>query len=269
MNEEYYAHVREDEGTEERQTLKEHCESTARYSMEALSEIGLGNTAYLAGILHDMGKFSDEFQRYLIDSVGKKGSVIHTFQAVQFINENYHKSDDFYRNFTAELIMYATGAHHGLFDCVSEERDNGFDHRIEANTGNKNQCVKRFTEICCTKQEIDCFFNKSVYEVIAVSDKIRTLLNDVDDNEIANTEMTFYISLLTRLLLSAVIEGDRRDTAQFTNCFSYEEILQNKKPNWDEILKRVESEINKLPSTKKIDILRGKISNTCRKFAEN
>ncbi len=62
------AHYREADG--KTQTLQEHLESVAELACGHAAKIGLGETGRLLGLLHDLGKFSDEFQAYIKSSVG-------------------------------------------------------------------------------------------------------------------------------------------------------------------------------------------------------
>ena len=57
---EYYAHTSED--GMRRQTVAAHCRKAASYAAECLSSVGLSNTAYLAGLMHDTGKLTQEYQ---------------------------------------------------------------------------------------------------------------------------------------------------------------------------------------------------------------
>ena len=61
----YPAHIRIEDDKETIQTAQEHCQNTAKYASEALKPVGLSSTAYLAALLHDMGKFKTEFKEYL------------------------------------------------------------------------------------------------------------------------------------------------------------------------------------------------------------
>ena len=90
---EHYAHKRElPGGAIENQTVWAHLIGTARRAGECLRSVGLEKTAYLAGLLHDMGKFTAEFQRYLAQGDrSKRGSVIHTFQGCRYVMERYHR----------------------------------------------------------------------------------------------------------------------------------------------------------------------------------
>ena len=77
----YYAHIREaPSGEHARQTVREHLTQTAQRASQCLQTVGLEHAAYLAGLLHDMGKYTEDFQEYLsAGEQGKRGSVIHTF----------------------------------------------------------------------------------------------------------------------------------------------------------------------------------------------
>jgi CRISPR-associated endonuclease/helicase Cas3 len=60
---EYYAHSPGVNG--EWHLLRDHLEAVAKRAREFAGPFGAGDVAYLAGLLHDVGKFSSEFQRYL------------------------------------------------------------------------------------------------------------------------------------------------------------------------------------------------------------
>ena len=47
------------------QTIESHCINVAVYCFNIGKKIGLANVSYIAGLLHDVGKFSNEFQNYI------------------------------------------------------------------------------------------------------------------------------------------------------------------------------------------------------------
>ena len=75
-----------------------------------LSSVGLSNTAYLAGLMHDTGKLTQEYQTYLERAARgeavRRGSVVHTFAGVRFLLEHYHgsKHDSSFNDITCELL---------------------------------------------------------------------------------------------------------------------------------------------------------------------
>ena len=137
---EYYAHTSED--GMRRQTVAAHCRKAASYAAECLSSVGLSNTAYLAGLMHDTGKLTQEYQTYLERAARgeavRRGSVVHTFAGVRFLLEHYHgsKHDSSFNDITCELLAFAVGAHHGLFDCIDENHASGFLHSFNPMTAN-------------------------------------------------------------------------------------------------------------------------------------
>lgn len=111
-------HIRYDGDVRVCQSAQEHCRNAARYAADSASSADFRKTAYLAALCHDMGKFKDEFRRYLEAAArGEKvarGSVNHTFCGARYILETFHQFED-NRQYASELIAYAIGAHHGLF----------------------------------------------------------------------------------------------------------------------------------------------------------
>lgn len=160
---EYVAHRREDG---EEQSVFAHLNEAAAIAADCLSSCELSNTAHLSSLLHDLGKYTSEFQEYICSSrVAPRGTVIHSFQGCQFLLKNYHKSEDGYERLTAEIIAYAIGAHHGLFDCVEQSKRLGFEYRKEKESIGYSEAVAAFFSEVCKKEDIDDCFYKSVEEI--------------------------------------------------------------------------------------------------------
>ena len=121
------------------QTVPEHSRNTAEIAAERLRCVYLTKTGYVAGLLHDCGKCRLAYKSYLEKIMAggpvQRGAVIHTHAAARFFLEHFHTSDDPYRDMTAELLAFATGAHHGLFDCVDENHRLGFARRLQWDDG--------------------------------------------------------------------------------------------------------------------------------------
>ena len=126
----YYAHIAQDQRV---QTVMEHLSGAAEHAGECLANVGLGQAASLAGLLHDLGKCTEAFQQYLRDGDrSKRGSVIHTFQGCRYLLEGIPSDRDaVVKAYTSELLAFAIGAHHGLFDCVDAAGNSGLRYREE------------------------------------------------------------------------------------------------------------------------------------------
>jgi CRISPR-associated endonuclease/helicase Cas3 len=68
MNAEFLAHVYTSNG--ERQTLETHLKGVAALCLKFASNMGLETAGELIGLVHDLGKHSEEFQNYLKSAIG-------------------------------------------------------------------------------------------------------------------------------------------------------------------------------------------------------
>lgn len=131
--ENYLAHIRRDlsENIVAVQSVSDHCRNAAKYAAETLEPVSLSACGYLAGLVHDAGKYTADFQNYLTNQIGHRGSVNHTFAGVRLLLEWYfvQGAEDF-SGVVSELLALAAGGHHGLFDCVDEQQKSGFQHRL-------------------------------------------------------------------------------------------------------------------------------------------
>lgn len=263
---EYPAHIRKVDGKKYIQTVEEHCHGVAEIAAELLRDIGLEKTAYLAGMVHDLGKFSENFKNYIEKAADgekvQRGSVNHTFAGVRFLLEKH--SDEQLSGFSdivLEILAYAVGAHHGLFDCVDDNNNNGFTKRIQKEGIDYLNAAQEFLKICCSKQDIEDLLKQSEKECLPVFNEIGKLADNVDA-KIQNTQITFYIGFLARLILSAIIEADRSDTSQFMNGYS-EKTVKNISEIWINCIKNVEQKLSTMPLDKPINKTRAQISALC------
>lgn len=263
---EYPAHIRKVDGKKYIQTVEEHCRGVAEIAAELLSDIRLEKTAYLAGIIHDLGKFSENFKNYIEKAADgekvQRGSVNHTFAGVRFLLEKHsYKQLSGFSDIVLEILAYAVGAHHGLFDCVDDNNNNGFTKRIQKEGIDYLNAAKEFLKICCSKQDIEDLLKQSEKECLPVFNEIEKLADNADA-KIQNTQITFYIGFLARLILSAIIEADRSDTSQFMNGYS-EKTVKNISEIWINCIKNVEQKLSTMPLDKPINKTRAQISALC------
>ena len=263
---EYPAHIRKVDGKKYIQTVEEHCHGVAEIAAELLRDIGLEKTAYLTGMVHDLGKFSENFKNYIEKAADgekvQRGSVNHTFAGVRFLLEKH--SDEQLSGFSdivLEILAYAVGAHHGLFDCVDDNNNNGFTKRIQKEGIDYLNAAQEFLKICCSKQDIEDLLKQSEKEILPIFNKIEKLADNADA-KIQNTQITFYIGFLARLILSAIIEADRSDPSQFMNGYS-EKTVKNISKIWINCIKNVEQKLSTMPLDKPINQTRAQISALC------
>ena len=251
------------------QTVEEHCRSAAEYAAGVLSDVNLEEVAYLSGLLHDCGKFTMRFSKYIWEAhKGKdvcRGSVNHTFAGCRLLLEHFHECGSF-RGVSSELLAYAVGAHHGLFDCIDENSKSGFEHRMTKQNIDYQESITNFLKYCADWPELERRFEKANRQLEPIYQKL-TLLAKKNQDE-TGEELYFGIGQLARLLLSAVIEGDRRDTAEFMMNIQQKDEEKASRFMWEERLEYMENKLLEFPQDTEIRQARSQISNLCRQAAE-
>lgn len=262
------AHITQINGERVEQSVASHSLNVANYAADQLKEIGLFHTAYLAGLLHDMGKNSEKYQDYLARAAAgeevARGTVNHTFCGCIYLLKNYHTGrPQGFDTLTCELLVYAIGSHHGQFDCVSLKNTSGFEHRLnkDATEIEYDEAVSRFLAECAPAKEIDRLFLLAQKEVSALLQTFKTLVQN------KKSSVSFLMGLTSRMLLSAVIDGDRRDTAEFMSGTKLN-YRSGSDSFWAEQLTSFEQKNLDFKATTPINAARIHFSNQCRSFGE-
>lgn len=77
----YYAHLTESR----KQSVKEHLQGTAKLAEKFAAKFGSEDWGYYCGLLHDIGKYSSEFQRKIQENPDQR--VDHSTAGAQVSNE--------------------------------------------------------------------------------------------------------------------------------------------------------------------------------------
>lgn len=264
------AHLTNVDGVRKEQSLKEHCLQTAEYAAASIGKAKLFHLVYLAGIIHDMGKAKAEFVDYLEAAYQgedvKRGTVNHTFAGVIWFLEKYHKeASTKWEKLTCEIIGYAIGSHHGMFDCADLDGKNGFLHRLQTDKEELGytEAVQNFFAQVVEEAFIEGEFQKAVLEV---EEFFKEAKNTYGTN--AN-KVFFQISMLVRLTLSAVIYGDRRDTSEFmSQHMDQKDLGQAHESGWKARRDYFENKLSIMEASTTLNQVRGDISRQCLEAAE-
>ncbi|MEF2967719.1 CRISPR-associated helicase Cas3' [Paenibacillus sp. M1] len=260
------AHIRESDHRV--QTVEEHLLGVKELAESFGTKIGVKHIAGLAGMLHDMGKYSDEFREYILEAVKnpeappRRGSVDHSTAGGRLLYDFFHTEKiDRYKGLLAEVVGNAIISHHSyLQDFLSPELESNYLQRV------RDKCLPEFA---WTKQN---FFEHIMSEIdfqLYVDKAAAELKAYLENGSTASPETKFMF--LTKFIFSTLIDADRTNTRLFeennvdeapqdwTNLFaSY----------YDKLLTKINSFQDQIHSHSPINLLRCQMSEQCDHFAE-
>ena len=257
------AHVRESDMNI--QPLEVHLRNTGELAERFMQEIGVQDTGMLIGLLHDIGKVSGAFNTYIRSESGifkeddpeykkyVKGSIDHSTAGAQYLLEKCGERSATERVVVQMLELAIMSHHSGLIDCLSNEGKDKFTERLkksQADTG-YSEFFERINKDLT--QDIEKHMNSGIRSVSKIIEDI----SKEQDKE----RVLFRIGLLTRFILSCLVDADRIDTRSFedqnTICESASDVVP-----WDILLNRF---YEKLPKCEGhgINRIRADVSEQC------
>lgn len=184
----YYAHTTPDPTKEDWQPLPEHLQNVADIAGEHASAFGAREWGAAAGLLHDLGKYSREFQKRL---EGAPESVDHsTAGALEARSRLSKKIRNRIIGQSRPLEYVVAGHHGGLTDFFGLR---GLDERLQNATD--------LPDYAAYRSEIE------IPPRLPLSSGLNTIL----------TASSFSIAFFIRMLYSCLVDADSLDTEQFAD----------------------------------------------------
>ena len=263
------------------QLLEEHLLNCENFVNENCEIGDFNSICELTAFLHDLGKYSTEFQTYIEQqrSNPEKGSskVTHSVQGAMLLTELLkERTNGIIRKhqlFLIEMIRIAVISHHGLRDAIDKQMISSYkamkDRYISANPNGFSE-VRSASAVYIPK--ILSLFENGSKDIESLSNEIEVITNSEAYPQQFG-QPSFYKGLLARYNLSLLIDADRTDAASFEN----ENISRLSDPEpWDVILKQWESLRDNLESSLErndvvspVDCFRREISEMCSAAANN
>lgn len=269
----FIAHRRKSDG--KIQSVLDHLLEVSQLSSQFAQKLGVQDLGELLGLLHDFGKYSQEFQDYIksatellnpdidddyIDALAFKGKIDHSSAGAQWIWERFRK----YKagncpvgKYAGQIMALCLASHHsGLIDCLKPDGKVGFLERIakrddrthlqECLQAGDNAIHKRLTDLATTERINDCL----------------NFFQNLESHNLSSIARAFQLGLWTRFLFSCLIDADRIDSANFeTPSKKAARNLQD--VDWPPAIIRLENYLANLSIRNDIDIIRREISQEC------
>ena len=277
MNFNYIAHVRKADG--QPQSLQTHLTETSEIAKLLAAKLDLEQEGELLGLMHDFGKYSHKFQKYIHDETGlfnpdlddeestPNGSKVdHSTAGAQWVYRELRKigAEQGIGELFGQMLGLCIASHHGegLIDCLDGEGNPKWIERF-----NKTD---ELTHLAECEQNADEVVQQKAHE-LAGENLIRNLLKAVklilSDSTTNDKIKEFYLGCLTRFLFSCLIDADRINSSDFEREAQKEVRRLTEKPDWQMAIDQVEAKLVGFQTRYPIDEIRRRISSDCLKRA--
>ena len=228
------------------QSLEDHLQNVAKLAQNMCDVPELRETIYQIGSMHDLGKETKEWQKYLRSSFSNDWhgtKVDHSTLGGLKINQNLNEYKESLDREILELVIFS---HHGMKDALSEMGESIFEKRINE----KNN--KKYADYLIDDK--NKFHSTKLYDY---------LCKGVSKN---NRENAYYTGALYRYLLSLLVDADWTDASYASESRTQEEVDYKHfdfQSYWSDRLEQFEHYISLFESRNELDELRSRISLQC------
>ena len=275
----FIAHVRQTDKCP--QSVQTHLVETSELAKIFARKLNLESVGELLRLMHDFGKYSRKFQKYIHDETGllnpdlddeestPNGSKVdHSTAGAQWVYRELRKfgAAQGIGEFFGQMLGLCIASHHGegLIDCLDDEGNTIWKKRFE-----KDDELTHLVE--CEHNADEAVQQKA--KELAGENLIRSLLNAVkpilSDQATNNKIKEFYLGCLTRFLFSCLIDADRINSSDFEREAQKEIRRLTEKPDWQSAIDKLEAKLAGFENRYPIDEIRRKISDDCLKKADD
>lgn len=273
----FIAHVRQTDKCP--QSVQTHLIETSELAKIFARKLNLEPVGELLGLMHDFGKYSRKFQKYIHDetslfnpdlddeeSTPNGSKVDHSTAGAQWVYRELRKfgAEQGIGELFGQMLGLCIASHHGegLIDCLDGEGNPKWIERF-----NKTDELTHLAE--CERNADEAIQQKA--KELAGENLIRSLLNAVkpilSDQATNNKIKEFYLGCLTRFLFSCLIDADRINSSDFEREAQKEIRRLTEKPDWQSAIDKLETHLASFENRYPIDEIRRRISDDCLKRA--
>lgn len=257
------------------QLLMDHLIEVGKIAKCFAAKIGLGKCGELIGLLHDIGKYSQEFQNYInsiagnlnpdvdddyVDTADRKGKIDHSTAGARQVWCELKKYGQAGQGLLCgQILALCIASHHsGLIDCLDPKHGSVFKKRMAKEISKESV----YFEDSVISDTVKNYLNKNL--VALMWKKLQEIAQTEQHGQQVSCEVKyFYFGMLTKFLFSCLIDADRINSANPDK--KHEKTVVP----WDIAIVRLERALNKIPIKAPIDHIRKQISDYCYAKAQD
>lgn len=262
----YIAHIRESDHQE--QYVEDHLHGVQSLAERYGERMGIKHITGLAGMLHDMGKYTDQFRNYILEAVRnpdappRRGSVDHSTAGGRLLYQLFHNKE---KGLLAEIVGNAIISHHSyLHDFIDPNLELKYLQRVrdKQDLEDYDKSVELFFECVMSEKDFYAYVDRAVEELKQFRAVPSTLSSEAK------------CMFLSKYVFSTLIDADRTNTRQFEEnvtedmeaAVSSDELFPL---YYGRLLNVIQSFAKQPRAQSPIHLLRSQMSEQCDQFADN
>ena len=258
------------------QSLATHLTETAAIAKMLAAKLGLDLAGELLGLMHDFGKYSLKFQKYIYDATGLINPDLDDEESTPGGSKVDHSTAGaqwVYRRLAAmgqkesgvlcgQMLGLCIASHHGagLIDCLDDEGNVAWQKRF-----NKDDSLTHLSECLQNADESVLRQAKGLADkalLVQMLAPLKAVLM-LPEAQAGHQIKEFYLGCFTRFLFSCLIDADRINSADFERENQKKIRRLQEKPDWQAAIAKLEAKLAQFERRYPIDEIRRQIADDC------
>ena len=258
------------------QSLATHLTETAAIAKMLAAKLGLDLAGELLGLMHDFGKYSLKFQKYIYDATGLINPDLDDEESTPGGSKVDHSTAGaqwVYRRLAAmgqkesgvlcgQMLGLCIASHHGagLIDCLDDEGNVVWQKRFNKDDSltHLSECLQNADE--SVLRQAEGLADKALLVQMLTPLKAVLMLPEA---QAGHQIKEFYLGCFTRFLFSCLIDADRINSADFERENQKEIRRLQEKPDWQAAIAKLEAKLAQFERRYPIDEIRRQIADDC------